>query len=305
MAHDLDLPAIASAQASGQWQTSNDGDAALGNALQDFLEVDFSAGAVTLSEAEFRSAMTFIPDGLTANRALTIPGVKRALFIVHNTDATYTVTVTRGSSTKAVAPGEIAFLNTDGTANSLGGTVIEASGGSVSPSVGKQTIWIPASAMLAATTSGPASAQTESSTNKVNLLVLDFDKDADEYAHFNIAMPKSWNLGTLTFQFFWRTGFNTGGVAMALQAVAISDDDPTDSAYGTAIVVTDSASATAGDMLVSAESAAITVAGTPAAGDLVCFRLFRDVSDAADDMAVDLRLVGIKLHYTTNAATDD
>lgn len=305
MAHDLAISTIASAQATGQWQTSNDGDAGLGNALADFYTVDFSAGAVTLTDAQFRGAMTFVPSGLTANRALTIPAVKRGLFIVHNTDATYTITVTKGSTTKAVAPGEIACLNTDGTTNSLGGAVIAASGGAVSPSVGKQTVWIPASAMVAATTSPPQSLQSESGTNKVNLLPLRFDSSADEYAHFNIAMPKSWNLGTVTFQFFWRSGLTTGGVAMALQAVALSDDDPTDSAYGTEIIVTDSASGTAGDILVSAESAAVTVAGTPADNDLVCFRLFRDVSDAFDDHAGDCILVGIKLFYTTDAATDD
>lgn len=130
MANDLNLPAIADGQADGQWQTSNDGDAALGNAVQDILTVDFSAGAVTLTATQFRSAMTFIPSGLDANRALTIPAVKRGQFIVHNTDATYTVTVTKGSSTIAVAPGEIAVCYTDGTTNSLEGVVVAEAGAS-------------------------------------------------------------------------------------------------------------------------------------------------------------------------------
>lgn len=131
MAHDLAISTIASAQATGQWQTSNDADAALGNALADFYTVNFAAGAVTLTSAQFRSAIVFVPSGLTANRALTIPAVKRGLFIVHNTDATYTITVTKGSTTVAVAAGEIAILNTDGTTNSLGGTVIATGGGTV------------------------------------------------------------------------------------------------------------------------------------------------------------------------------
>lgn len=306
MANDLDLPSIADAQASGQWQTSNDGDAALGNAMADFYTVDFSAGAVTLTAAQFRGAMTFIPSGLTANRALTIPAVKRALFVVHNTDATYTITVTKGSSTKAVAPGEIAFLNTDGTTNSLGGSVIAASGGAVSPTVGKQTVSIPASAMIAATTSGPASAQFETATNDINFMVLDFDATADEHAHFNICMPKSWNEGTVTFQVWWTTtATDTDGVAWGLQAVALSDNEASDAAWGTAVVVTDDAQSAAGEILVTAESSAVTIAGTPAAGDIVFFRIFRDVSDANDDMTEDARLIAIKLFFTTDAATDD
>lgn len=310
MANDLDLPAIASAQATGQWQTSNDGDAALGNALADFYTVDFSGGAVTLTSAQFRGAMTFVPSGLSANRALTIPGVKRALFIVHNTDATYIITVTRGSSTVAVGPGEIAFLNTDGTANSLGGTVITESsgggGGVVSPSTGKQTISIPASAMIAATTSGPASAQFETATNDINFMVLDFDASADEHAHFNICMPKSWDRGTVSFQVWWTTtATDTDGVAWGLQAVALSDNEASDASWGTAVVVTDDAQSAAGEILVTAESAAVTIAGTPAAGDIVFFRIFRDVSDANDDMTEDARLIAIKLFYTTDTATDD
>jgi hypothetical protein len=309
MAHDLNLPAIADAQASGQWQTSNDGDAALGNALADFYTVDFSGGAVTLTAAQFRGAIVFVPSGLTANRALTIPAVKRGLFVVHNTDATYTITVTKGSTTIAVGPGEIAYLNTDGTTNSLGGTVIAEStggGGVVSPSTGKHTISIPASAMIAATTSGPASAQFETATNDINFMVLDFDASADEHAHFNICMPKSWDGGTVSFQVWWTTtATGTTGVAWGLQAVALSDNEASDASWGTAVVVTDDAQSAAGEILVTAESGAVTIAGTPAAGDICFFRIFRDVSDANDDMTQDARLIAIKLFYTTNSATDD
>ena len=306
MANDLNLPSIATAQSSGQWQTSNDADAAVADALADFYTVDFSAGAVTLTSAQFRGAMTFVPSGLSANRALTIPAVKRGLFIVHNTDATYTITVTKGSSTVAVAPSEIAFLNTDGTTNSLGGSVITTGSGTIGSSAGKQTINIPASAMIAATTSGPASAQFETATNDINFMVLDFDATADEHAHFNICMPKSWNEGTVTFQVWWTTtATGTTGVAWGLQAVALSDNEASDASWGTAIVVTDDAQSAAGEILVSAESSAVTIGGTPAAGDICFFRIFRDVSDANDDMTEDARLIAIKLIYTTDAGTDD
>jgi hypothetical protein len=120
MANDLNLPAIADDQADQQWQTSNDADAALANALSDTYTVDFSAGNVTLTSAQYRSAMVFKPTGLTANRDLTLPAVKRPLTF-HNSDASWTVTLKCGSASIAVAPGEIFTGYTDGTANGLYG----------------------------------------------------------------------------------------------------------------------------------------------------------------------------------------
>lgn len=194
--------------------------------------------------------------------------------------------------------GDIVWLEA-GSGLSISGTTLTAN---VS---GKQTIYIPASAMLSATTSGAASAQLEMGTNKQNIGVLDFDATADEYAHFNVAFPKSWNLGTVTFQVFWTTSAtDTDGVAWGLEAVARSDNEAIDASWGTAVVVTDDAQSAANEQYVTAESSAVTIAGTPADDDLVYFRLFRDVSDANDDMTEDARLIGIKLFYTTDANTD-
>ena len=48
----------------------------------------------------------------------------------------------------------------------------------------------------------------------------------------------------------------------------------------------------------------MTIAGTPAAGDTVQFQINRTVLDAIDLLAVDARLHGIRLFFTTSAATD-
>lgn len=170
---------------------------------------------------------------------------------------------------------------------------------------GVHSQYIPATAMVPATTSGPAVAQLEASTNKENYKVLDFDASSDEYAHFQIAFPSSWDEGTVTFRAWWSTtATDTDGIALALQAVAFANGDAIDTAFGTAVVVTDNAESTAGETYRTSESAAITVAGTPAAGEIVFFRLFRDVSDSNDTMAEDLRLIGIELYYTINDSTD-
>lgn len=171
--------------------------------------------------------------------------------------------------------------------------------------LGKQTIWIPASAITPATTSGPSTAQLETATNKINYAVLDFDGTTRENAHFNVAFPKSWNEGTVTFKAFWETtNASTNGVAWGLQGVALSDNDTVDTAYGTAIYIIDNGQSSAAKRYVSAESAAITIAGTPAVGDSVQFRVHRDPVNGSDTMTQDARLVGIQLFFTTNAHND-
>jgi hypothetical protein len=159
--------------------------------------------------------------------------------------------------------------------------------------------------MISATTNGPASSQLETSSNKQNYSVLDFDATTSESAHFQVAFPKSWNEGTITYQVWWSsTATDTDGVTWTLDAVAVSDNEAIDASWGTAVDIEDDCQGAAGEVYVSAESSAVTIAGTPAAGDLCCFRIARDVADDNDDAAEDARLIGIKLFYTTDAATD-
>ena len=170
---------------------------------------------------------------------------------------------------------------------------------------GKETIWIPASAMIARTTNGAASGTAEMTTNKNMVKTLDFDASTQEFAQFEIAMPKSWNNGTVTFQPVWSHASTTTnfGVVWALQAVATSDDDALDVAFGTEQASTDTGGTT-NDRYIGPESSAITIAGTPATGDVVQFQIKRNPLDGSDTLAVDARLHGIKLYITTNAATD-
>ena len=54
--------------------------------------------------------------------------------------------------------------------------------------------------------------------------------------------------------------------------------------------------------MVSVESGAITIAGSPAVGDCCFFQISRDVS--ADNQSGDARLLGLKLFFTTDATND-
>ncbi len=169
--------------------------------------------------------------------------------------------------------------------------------------VGKQTMWVPAVAMYPNSTNGSEAAQVELS-NGPEIKTLDFDKDSDEFAQFSVAFPKSWNESTITFQaFFTATSTNTGTTAWGLSGVAIADDDSCNTAFGTQVVATAKAhSGTSNDLDVSAESGAVTIAGSPSTDEQVFFQISRDVS--ADDLNADARLLGIKLFFTTDAAND-
>ena len=169
--------------------------------------------------------------------------------------------------------------------------------------VGKETIWIPAVAMYGNTTNGAEAGQTELS-NGPELKTLDFDKDSDEFAQFAIAFPKSWNEGTVTFQaFFTAASTNTGTTAFVLNAVALADNGDLNTAFGTAVGPTAKAmSGTSNDLAVTAESGAVTIAGSPSTDEYVFFQIMRDVS--ADSLTADAKLLGIKLFFTTDAAND-
>jgi len=171
---------------------------------------------------------------------------------------------------------------------------------------GKQSIFIPASSIRPTVSNGCAVlVDVETTAGRPDLQVLDFGGTLDEHAQFQFAFPNSWNLGTVSYQVFWTTtAVDADGVAWALQGVAVADGNTADVVYGTPIVVTDDAQTAAEDVLVTVESAVLTIAGTPTDSNMSFFRIFRDVSDANDDMVEDARLIGIKLFFTTDAGND-
>jgi hypothetical protein len=170
---------------------------------------------------------------------------------------------------------------------------------------GKHAIYIAAGAMVPSASGGCAPLATvASAANQPDITSLDFDSGGtNEYAQFGIVMPKSWNEGTLTFKAHWSHASGSGDVIWGLQAVAVSDDDAIATAFGTAQEVTDSGG-TVNDLYTTAESSAITVAGSPAAEDMVFFRVYRNSASGSDTLAVDARLHGITLYITTDAEND-
>jgi len=170
---------------------------------------------------------------------------------------------------------------------------------------GTETIFVPAAAMFGTTTNGADAQAVETTATRPELKVLDFDASTAEYAQFSIAMPKSWNLGTVTYQVFWSpSNTNTDDCIFGLQGVSCTEGDTADVAFGTAVEVTDAGIGTVEDVQMTAVSGAVTIAGSPADDDYTFFQLYRDAADGSDDFTGDARVLGIKLFYTTDAAND-
>jgi hypothetical protein len=249
-----------------------------------------------------------ISDG-TSKITLGVAGASvGGLLLANATSGTIEIRPTTGAlgTTVLTAPAGTDTLVTLGASQVLTGKTISAASNTLTVTQGKHLVPVMAGGMTPSATGGCAAlAVVASAANQPDIVTLDFDATTQEYAQFSIPMPESWNEGTVTFQAIWSHPSTTTnfGVAWDLQAVAVSDDDAIAVAYGTAQVVTDTGGTT-NDVYVTAESSAITIAGTPANKDTLFFRLSRVTGNGSDTMAVDARLHGVRLYFTTNAETD-
>lgn len=252
---------------------------------------------------------------LTAARTLTLPAASaypagtsiRVSDVFGGVTATNTLTLQQASSDTINGSTSVVVADTNG------GAILVTDGTSkwaahrltAESAKGKHAVWLPAQALVARTTGGAASGTVETTTNKIMLATLDFDDAAEEFAQFQIRMPKSWNEGTVTATFTWSHASTSTnfGVVWAIQAVALSDGDPGDGAFGTAQQVAD-AGGTTNTIYQTAETPAMTIGGSPNAQDWVVFQVKRVVGDASDTMAIDARLHGVTLFLTTDALTD-
>jgi len=248
-------------------------------------------------------------DGAAANFRSVVAGIGTGnqcyYSIVHQTLAEWEVGI--GTVTDATPD---TLSRTTVLASSNAGSLVTFSAGTKDVFVtipaqalaGKRQVWIDAAAMLPRITNGPSRGFTEQSTNKNTHETLDFDTTTQEFAQFKWRMPKSWNRGTVSFIPVWTAASGSGTVVFALQAVATSNDDTLDVAFGTEQTSTDTLLA-ALDSHEGPESAAITIAGTPATGDLVTYQIKRNVAD--DTLGVDAKLLGLVLIVTNEAGSDD
>ena len=154
-------------------------------------------------------------------------------------------------------------------------------------------------AFTSSTTNGAEITSRETTTNTVNYTYAAFDTTTSESAWFTWTPPANWNAGTIRFKLYWTNtaGLTTETIDFDLAAVAFADNDPLDTAVGTAANVTDTWIAQ-GDLHITAYSSAITIAGSPSAGEEIHFKLSRDV--ASDNLTGDCDVIGVLLEFTVN-----
>ena len=169
--------------------------------------------------------------------------------------------------------------------------------------VGKHSIWIPARAWKARTTSGAASGSRELTANNMMIETFDFDAASAEYVQFPVRMPKSWDESTLSFDVDWTASTGAGDVVWELQALGLSNDDALSLTFGNSCAVADTFIA-ANDVHKTGESTACTAAGSLSAGDLVVFQLSRNAAAGTDTFTSDAQMIGVTVFATTDAGND-
>ena len=149
--------------------------------------------------------------------------------------------------------------------------------------------------------SGPSTpADLNTASNNTQFALMDFPHtDPAYWADIAIPMPADYNGGTVTAKFYWTANStSTNSVVWLIRAVAIADDEVIDVAMGTSQTVQDANKSTAYKLNISDATPALTIAGTPAAGELVAFRILRLCNDAGDTLAVTARLLAVVITYT-------
>jgi hypothetical protein len=114
-------------------------------------------------------------------------------------------------------------------------------------------------------------------------------------------MPDNYNLGTIRARFYWSASGPKAGsndVVWSIHGQFFSDGDAIDQGFGTAVSVVDSVQdVLPDDVMISAETSAMTFGGTPGTNRLVQLQIFRDAANVADTYGHDAKLIGIEILY--------
>lgn len=230
-------------------------------------------------------------------------GVWRWITFTGALTITYNATsmILDGAANFTTSAGDMIFAVSEGSGN-WRVRIFRADGKPVvSGTIGKHMVFIPAAAMTLYPGSTAAFATTLITNHPVNS--WDFDQTTNEFVFWQMAMPSSWDEGTVTAVFLWTAASGSGDVVWRLYGAAYSNDDALGDTLSNTASATDTL-LTANDLHRSPESSALTIQNTPAANDMVTFFAARFSSSGSDTLNADARLIGVELYITTSAATD-
>lgn len=228
---------------------------------------------------------------------VTVTDVLLATDDLHISDATAPITVAGADNSEPVY-----FEITRPTSDTHNGTVRLLG---VSIQFTENLAWqggtrnfnISADAFIPRETDGAAYLSKPLATNNLNVGTYNFDTTVEEGVGTWIHLGNGWDAGTLKFKAHWTaTGGSAQSVKWDFAARAYANDDVLDQALGTEQSVTDTWIAD-NDLHISDATPALTVAGTPAAGQPIYLQVTRDVGDVADTLDVDAQLIAVTIEY--------
>jgi hypothetical protein len=194
-------------------------------------------------------------------------------------------------------------IGANGTVLTSNGTIPQWSDLSNQNPIGVQDLFISASAMWPRITNGCNSlAQTEIATSLFNIQSLDFDQTTQEFAQFQIVLPRKWNNSTVTVVFYWTAASGSGDVQWGISGAAYANDDALTIAFGSPQTVDDTLIA-ANDLHITSATGALTLSNTPADADFLAFQISRN--PGSDTLTADAKLLGVSIRITTNNAKDE
>jgi hypothetical protein len=147
-----------------------------------------------------------------------------------------------------------------------------------------------------------APAKVEFDTNDVDVFFMDFPDTTKLYCAGLLAMPSDWDGGTVTATVYWTANStSTNSVLWGVSGRSYGNFETIDQAMGSEQTAQDALNGTANQVAISPATSAITLGGTPAAGELVFFKVSRDPTSGSDTLAATARLLGVMIAYTRSA----
>ena len=167
-------------------------------------------------------------------------------------------------------------------------------GNNIAVKQGKNTIWVPAGAMVSRLTSGAVPGTLETSSNKVMYKTMDFGQAGSAYAQFKIRMPKSWNGGILGATFVWTATSGTGAVTWFINCTPLVDG-VLDANFGTS--VSQNQGVVINNVNTTPETAGFTPTGTysNATEPTITFQIYRTGTSGTDTLNATASLIGVSI----------
>ena len=129
---------------------------------------------------------------------------------------------------------------------------------------------------------------------RLSWYALDFDKDTDKYATFNVVLPPDYDGRLLKITLFWTSTAGTAGtVRWRVYMRAAGDDAPLDNSTIDNFTLPDT-------LLAQSDMHAVSATRTPtnaAGGGVLVITVQREASHVDDTLNADARLIAIRLAY--------